>query len=349
MATEINTTSADTETNTFEAERQANIQRNKALLRELKLEPLLKDVPKISSSDRKGPSSKRRKFDNLPPPTRSSARISAGPRPSYNDDTILYVLEEPKRKAASSSSSSSRRTKHKLKSDYDNDTEVELPPDKALPAEKDDIIASWKWESTAPPPTRDDINGYLNFSDFPDFTPNKTPEEIIREGCFGGSYYRPLYSRKLGFTIVDDHLELPTSWTQDLNLDSYLTSPLYNPDINKYKVACGQTIEEWEEAGWIDHRYDVRGWLQWYIRFYLGRRCGDDQRQISRWRKCVGKTGRFRRALLKKYVTMGVKEVFDDGEDEETKEVSPVVHQTCHHWAFEVRQGILDEFWETGQ
>ena len=45
---------------------------------------------------------------------------------------------------------------------------------------------------------------------------------------------------------------------------------------------------------------------------------------------------------------MGVKEVFDNGEGDEEgemKEVSPVMHQTCHHWAFEVRQDVLDEFW----
>ena len=49
--------------------------------------------------------------------------------------------------------------------------------------------------------------------------------------------------------------------------------------------------------------------------------------------------------LLKKYVAAGVREVFDDGEEEEAREVSPVMHQTCHHWAFEVRQEVLDEHW----
>ena len=29
---------------------------------------------------------------------------------------------------------------------------------------------------------------------------------------------------------------------------------------------------------------------------------------------------------------MGIREVFDDGEDEEMGYVSPVMHQTCHHW-----------------
>ncbi len=53
--------------------------------------------------------------------------------------------------------------------------------------------------------------------------------------------------------------------------------------------------------------------------------------------------------LLKKYVGMGVREVFDDGEDNETGEVSPVMHQTCFQWGYEVRQPDLDRFWEKGE
>lgn len=52
--------------------------------------------------------------------------------------------------------------------------------------------------------------------------------------------------------------------------------------------------------------------------------------------------------LLKKYVSMGIREVFDDGEDEEGRDVSPVMHQTCHHWGYEIRQGDLERFWNTG-
>jgi hypothetical protein len=65
--------------------------------------------------------------------------------------------------------------------------------------------------------------------------------------------------------------------------------------------------------------------------------------------------------LLKKYIAAGVRSVIgdDDGEEEmeidddgdvRGKEVSPVMHQTCHHWAYEVRQEDLDEAWrETGK
>ncbi|KAK4918462.1 hypothetical protein LTR66_016870, partial [Elasticomyces elasticus] len=70
------------------------------------------------------------------------------------------------------------------------------------------------------------------------------------------------------------------------------------------------------------------------------------------WRKCVGATGRWKRMLLKAYWKAGVKDVFDDGEDVDEDgegiEVSPVMHQTCFHWAIEIKQHDLDEMWERG-
>lgn len=49
--------------------------------------------------------------------------------------------------------------------------------------------------------------------------------------------------------------------------------------------------------------------------------------------------------LLKAYLKSGVRDVFDDGEDEESIEVSPVMHQTCHHWGVQISQHDLDEAW----
>ncbi|KAF1808297.1 hypothetical protein P152DRAFT_405752 [Eremomyces bilateralis CBS 781.70] len=210
----------------------------------------------------------------------------------------------------------------------------------------DEIRLGWTtWTATEPRPTRD-ASGTLHFASHPDFQPNKSPSEILREGSFGGTYFRPLYSKALGTTISDDWRELPSSWVKGLNISKFLTSSEYDPTINKFGVACGQSIEEWEAAGWIHHQYDVRGWLQWYCRFFMGRRCDDDEWQIGRWMRCAGDTGRWKRALLKNYVAMGVRNVADEGLDE-AESVSPVIHQTCHHWAFEAKQPILDEFWET--
>lgn len=128
-------------------------------------------------------------------------------------------------------------------------------------------------------------------------------------------------------TIPSDYSDLPPQWFVDLPVDTYLTSPIPMPSTNKFRVLCGQSIEEWEAAGWIDYSFDPRGWFQWYSRFYQGRRCGDDARQVGRWRRCVGPTGRWKRILLKRYKEKGIR----DSEGDDTEDVSPLVHQTCHH------------------
>lgn len=328
-------------TSTVEEQRLENIRRNRALLKDMGIhkEVLFGDTKAAANRP-----TKRRKIESVAQPSRSSARISsAASKPAYVDRSYKH-----------SAGTQGRRTSHsksKIKSKHEiAEPSIEKTDINALPQKDVDVLrAGWaSWEATAPPPTRDE-EAVFHFSGQPLFVPNKSPEEMIREGCFGGSYFRPLYSRKLDVTISDDWRELPAAWVSGLDVNTWLASPNYNPDINKYKVSCGQSIEEWEAAGWINHTYDVRGWFQWYCRFFMGRRCEDDERQISRWRKCVGETGRWRRMLLKKYMALGIEEVFDDGEDEDQVDVSPVMHQTCTHWAFEVRQNVLDEYWKIGK
>lgn len=307
--------------NSLESERLENIKQNQELLKGLKLSAIL---PRAH----RRPAPKRRKLDHAP--SRTSARIASLTKPSYHEDA-QEKLRSPKRVQA-------KRTIVKPES-------LATAPSNNV----ESIRRGWSdWKAAAPLPTRDEF-GTFHFESHPSFLPNKSPEEVIREGCFGGSYFRPLRSQKLGITIEDDHKEIPSSWITGLDVSRFLISPTYNADVNKFKVSCGQSIEEWEAAGWINHDYDVRGWFQWYTRFFQGRRCEDDDRQVSRWRKCVGDTGRWRRMLLKKYIALGVREVFDDGEDEDAPEVSPVMHQTCHHWAFEVRQNVLDDYWSHGK
>lgn len=317
-----------------EAQRLSNLEYKQKLLADLNLHNT--GIPNGTVKKERGGthSTKRRKLtvDNIP--TRSSARISSAPKPTYNDDEAPKYNIVPR----------SARTKSKKGSSIMRD----LTPPAALFPESDleSIRSGWSsWTPEASAPTRSEVTNAFHFEDAPTFTPNKSPAEMLREGCFGGSYFRPLRSRKLGIIVEDDWRELPVDWIEGLDGARYLTSPEYDPSVNKFGVACGQSIEEWEAAGWIAHEHDVRGWFQWYCRFFQGRRCDDDDRQISRWRKCVGETGRWRRMLLKKYLALDVREVFDDGEDEETSEVSPVMHQTCHHWAYEVRQEDLDQAW----
>ncbi|KAF7528765.1 hypothetical protein G7054_g10052 [Neopestalotiopsis clavispora] len=340
----------------FGDRRLANIKENQALLQDV--EPLVKPEPdpKKKAGTARPPAAKRRKFDTGQP-VRTSARIaSSAARPTYNEDALSASKPErsvPRGKnTARKGAALVRKRAVPVLAAEDSDSPGDSRASAAARPDLDSLRAGWtSWTPEAAPPTRDDVTGEYRFASHPDFTPNKSPEEIMREGCFGGSYWRPLYSRHLRTTVEDDWRELPGAWTEGLDVARYLTSPDYDESVNKYGRACGQSIEEWEANGWINHNYDVRGWFQWYCRFWMGRRCDDDDRQISRWKKCVGPTGRWRRILLKKYVQTGIRSVFDEDDDidGEKADVSPVVHQTCHHWAYEVRQEALDRFWAEGK
>ncbi|KAF2759520.1 hypothetical protein EJ05DRAFT_474625 [Pseudovirgaria hyperparasitica] len=326
--------------NVYETKRAEKIARNQALLRDLGLNE--KAHNKADRGSR--PSAKKRKLETKvqATPSRVSARIAATPsRPVYNED-------EHKKVGRVAAKSVARRA---APVKTETDTSAPTGSSRYSPEAIEEIKARWtSWTPSASVPTRSQDSRF-HFDDFEDFTPNKSPEEILREGAFGGTFFRPLFSRTLGITVQDDWTDIPAAWISGLNTEKYLTSTEYDPAVNKYGVSCGQSIEEWEAAGWIRHDFDARGWFQWYYRFFLGRRCDDDERQISRWKKCVGQTGRWRRILLKKYVQMGIRTVADEGEEEgeeEAREVSPVVHQTCLHWAYEVRQDALDEFWANG-
>jgi hypothetical protein len=77
------------------------------------------------------------------------------------------------------------------------------------------------------------------------------------------------------------------------------------------------------------------GWFQWYCRFYQGRRCSDDTRQIGRWMGVCGPKGRFRSQLCNKIMAANTK--FND-----TK-ISPVIRQTLWHWGIEITEDVLEK------
>ena len=63
--------------------------------------------------------------------------------------------------------------------------------------------------------------------------------------------------------------------------------------VNNYGVKCETWVRFWK--GWINE-IDPYGWFHWYFRYWLARRLKDDERQINRWKKIVG---RFRGKLVK--------------------------------------------------
>ena len=101
----------------------------------------------------------------------------------------------------------------------------------------------------------------------PDFRPELTPKQMLALGVFGGKY------------MTDCAAEFPPDWFERAHL-----CPLrHDPELNCFGVNASQPLSVWRAKGWIYHE-DPRGWFQWYCRYYNGRRCPDDQRQVGRWR-----------------------------------------------------------------
>lgn len=101
----------------------------------------------------------------------------------------------------------------------------------------------------------------------PDFQPELTPKEMLELGVFGGKY------------MTDCTKEFPSDWFKNARL----CSERHDPELNFFGINASQPLPEWQRKGWIYYE-DPRGWFQWYCRYYMGRRCPDDDRQIKRWR-----------------------------------------------------------------
>ena len=98
------------------------------------------------------------------------------------------------------------------------------------------------------------------------FRPELTPKEMLKLGVFGGKY------------MTDCGAEFPSHWVEHAKL----CHERHDPNLNYFGVNASHPLARWREKGWIYHE-DPRGWFQWYCRYYMGRRCLDDQRQIARW------------------------------------------------------------------
>ncbi|KAL9935933.1 hypothetical protein V8E36_005510 [Tilletia maclaganii] len=162
------------------------------------------------------------------------------------------------------------------------------------------------------------------------FTPNLTPEEMMRGGMFGGTAFRRHYSTvtKSWLEPTEELAALPPHWLQNLDTAALLTREEYDPALNRFGVKASQSLAEWEKASWV-RVWDPRGWWGWYIAFFQGRRCSDDARQISRWLKAVGPAGRFKRGLIKEVANSRGQRYDDDS-------IAPVLRQTCWHWAVQL-------------
>jgi hypothetical protein len=138
----------------------------------------------------------------------------------------------------------------------------------------------------------------------PAFRPELTPKQMLELGVFCGKY------------LTDCRGEFPASWFARAKL-----SPAGRDcSLNYFGVDASQPLSEWQRKGWI-HADDPRGWFQWYCRYYMGRRCKDDQRQIKRWR------------AIRRHIAQ-IKRNCKPGD----KTCRPRQRQALLHWAYDSRK-----------
>ena len=74
------------------------------------------------------------------------------------------------------------------------------------------------------------------------FIPNKIPIEIIKDGAFGGTYFRDIYS-----SINEKWYK--NSWKEFVpskHIDAkFYVSDYYDVNVNKYGVKCRTSLRFW--------------------------------------------------------------------------------------------------------
>ena len=203
--------------------------------------------------------------------------------------------------------------------------------------------------------------GYFQAPDHPDFMPHYNPVEMFKMGIFGGSYFglyfdmkgdNPENQLKYESYISDnrwidniDESILPSRFFLDFfNKDTiedikkipnfsrsigksgpvgvFEPTDLFNADYNYYKVKAGLDYEWWYKKGLI-HEDDPHGWVEWYIKFFYGRRHFDDDRQIKRWKSFTARQGGMFWSLCKKY-----------NKDSISSSTYPKLRQGLLQWSF---------------
>ena len=135
------------------------------------------------------------------------------------------------------------------------------------------------------------------------FNPNKTLVEIIKEGNFGGTYFRDIYSSVNGKWYKN-------SWKEFYQLkdidQKYYCSSYYDVSVNKYGVKCETSLRFWQRSD---------------------RRSEDDEGKINKWKKVLS---RFRGKLVKRIKDAGSK--FND------YSISPKIRQILLYWGCQLTE-----------
>lgn len=104
-----------------------------------------------------------------------------------------------------------------------------------------------------------------------DFEPYYTPQQMLKMGVFEGKY------------INDGKNEFPIEFYKNAKI-----SKKADPSINYFGIKSRLSLQEWQKRKWVpinESDKDIRGWFQWYCRYWLGRRIPEiDILQIKRWK-----------------------------------------------------------------
>ena len=119
------------------------------------------------------------------------------------------------------------------------------------------------------------------------FRPALSPARMLKMGVFEGKY------------LNDGTQEFPREWFENGRL-----RPVADPTVNEFGIKSRLSLQAWRRNGWIPAGagdQDIRGWFQWYCRYWIGRRGPTDEIQIARWRAFA----RHRGQILASYRRLG--------------------------------------------
>lgn len=125
----------------------------------------------------------------------------------------------------------------------------------------------------------------MNFDSL--FTPHLSPRQMLELGVFEGKYCN------------DQIFEFPKEWYETAIRNRKLSPEKPIAALNYFKQKSRNSLKIWKDNGWI-YGDDSRGWFEWYMRYYLGRRDPNvDRKQIMRWRGIKRHVGGLQKACNK--------------------------------------------------
>jgi hypothetical protein len=106
-----------------------------------------------------------------------------------------------------------------------------------------------------------------------DFDPYISPMKMLELGVFEGKYLNDLYKK------------LPKEMFEGaVKRGKICPDGAPNASLNYFGIKSRMPLSEWKTRGWI--MSDKKGWFEWYVHYFLGRRLGkEDEIQIGRWKK----------------------------------------------------------------